>query len=385
VVPSVFHSYLETLQQWQIFTENGAFSVNAPFDRALWALVNYPIQSAALLGNGALSDWSAVNVNGDVWYRAQDGIRSYQVARRDFGTWTNTALSHEVSKGLDGDSRDLLRWSSGALFDGRLLTTCAPYSNYDYGTIHRGFVVLDFSPNSSLGDRESSPVWEGQWSGLPILQVVSAVFGGIERCFILALSADNEVELYEVTRSGLFDDDGESEKLIQWQIEGPSMTWEDKGNSLKQLEFGDVFYDLIQDEVTFNVTYRPDQEPNYQPWHSWTSCAVSQTCDSEVNPDTGCAPAPATLGPQYRVRHRLPVPADECDTITRKPYRRGYEFQPRLVITGPCRLQRFRFWASDVPEEPSGGCFDDSTCQILEACLPDTLDYAIATAEVRDT
>lgn len=309
----------------------------------------------SLLGNGSLSDWAAVNVNGDIWYRAQDGIRSYQVARRDSGTWTNTPLSHEVSRGIDSDTRELLGWSSAALYDARLFTTCSPYSNYDYGIVHRGMVVLDFSPNSSIGDRESAPVWEGQWCGLDILQVLSAVFQGIERCFIFALNAEGEVELWEMTRNYPYDNNGDEDLLVQWQIEGPSITWEDKGNSLKQLEFADIFYDMMQDEVTFNVSYRPDQEPAWQAWQNWVSCAVSQTCDNEVDPDTGCSTQPPTLAPQYRARHRLPVPADTCDEVTGKPYRRGYEFQPRLVITGPCRIQKFRLWAGDVPEEPSGG------------------------------
>lgn len=369
----------------QVFTTNGTFSINAPFDRALWAQVNYPIQSAALLSNGALSDWATTNVNGDIWYRASDGIRSYQVARRDFGTWTNTPLSHEVSRAIDGDTKDLLAWCSSALFDSRLLATTSPYSNYDYGIVHRGLAVLDFTPNSSLTDRESSPIWDGQWCGLGILQIVSGIFeGGVERCFIIALNSDNEIELWEVTRNSLYDNDGE-DKLIQWQIEAKSFTWDDKGNSLKQLEFADIFYDLLQDEVTFNVSYRPDQEPNWQAWHSWISCAVSQTCDNTTDPDTACSTVPPTLGPQYRVRHRLPVPPDDCDEVTMKPYRRGFEFQPRFVITGPCRIQRFRLWASDVPEDTMGGCEDDSACKILEACLPDTLAYSIATAENRPT
>lgn len=368
----------------QVFTDNGAFSVQAPFERALWALVNYPIQSSSLLGSGALSDWSTTNVNGDIWYRASDGVRSFQVARRDQNTWINTALSHEVERSLMADSRDLLGWSSSALFDGRLIQTCGPYSNYDYGTIHRGFVALDFNSTTNITDRGGVPTWEGEWCGLNILQIVSGVFENVERCFIIALNSENEIELYEVTRDAEFDNDG-TDKLIQWEVWGPSLGWEDKGNFLKQLEFGDVFYDQIGDEVTFSMTFRPDQEPNFQAWHNWSSCAVSQTCDSEVDPATGCAPAPPTLGKQYRVKKSLPVPSDDCDTITGKPYRRGFEFQPRLIVTGPCRIQRMRLWASDVPEDAVGGCVDDSTCQTLEACLPDTLAYSIASATDRPT
>ena len=368
----------------QVFTDNGAFSVQAPFDRALWALVNFPIQSSSLLGNGALSDWAATNVNGDIWYRSSDGVRSYQVTRRDQNTWINTPLSHEIGRAIDTDPKDLLDWSSSALFDNRLIQTCGPYSDYDYGTIHRGFVVLDFTPSGSITDRESPPVWEGEWCGLNVLQVISAIWGNVERGFVVALNAENQIELWELSRDYEFDNDGE-DKLIQWEVWGPSLTWEDKGNFFKQLEFGDVFYDLMGDQVTFSMTYRPDQEPNFQSWHNWVSCAVSQTCDNEVDPDTDCSTVPPTLGKQYRVKYTLPVPSDDCDTITKKPYRRGFEFQPKLIISGPCRINRLRLWAGDVPEDATGACVDDSTCQTLEACLPDTLAYSIASATDRPT
>lgn len=367
----------------QVFTTAGAFSVNAPFDRATWAEVTFPIQSASLLGAGFLSDWAAVNVNGDIWGRAVDGVRSFQVARRDFGTWVNAPFSQEVTRALENDPCDLLAWSSGALFDNRLLMTAAPYSDYDNGTLHRGLVVMDFYPLGGLASHVSAPVWDGEWSGLHILQVLSGIIKGQERAFILALGAGDDLQLWEITRDALFDHDGAVERLITWQLEGASYNWPDGGWGLKQLEFGDVWYDQIAGEVTFSLYYRPDQEPSWQPWHSWVSCAVGQTCTNPANSDTGCAPAPPTLQPQYRIRHRFPTLGNTCNPITNTPYRRGFEFQPRLVIQGPCRLKKFRLWASGVPEEPVGACVDDSACKSLDACLPDTLNYDVTTAPPR--
>jgi hypothetical protein len=361
----------------QVFTTGGAFSVNAPFDRATWALVTFPVQSASLLGAGFLSDWAANNVNGDIWGRAVDGVRSFQVARRDFGTWVNAPFSQEVTRALENDTRDFLGWSSGALFDNRRIQTIAPYSDYDNGILHRGLVVLDFYPLGGMASHVSAPVWDGEWSGLPILQVLGAVINGQERCFIIALGAGEDIQLWEISRDSNYDNDGATDRHISWQIEGASYNWPDAGWGLKQLEFGDTWYDQLQDEVTFSLYFRPDQEPCWQEWHSWSSCAVNKTCENPVDPDTGCASAPPNLQPQYRVRHKFPQLVNVCNPITGKPYRRGYEFQPRLAIQGPCRIKKFRLWASDVPEEPVGGCLDDSVCKTLDCCLPDPLSYMI--------
>lgn len=363
----------------QVFTTNGAFSVNAPFNRELWAVVNFPVQSASLLGSGALSDWSAVNVNGDIWYRANDGVRSFQVARRDFGTWVNTALSTEVERALDRDTRTLLGFASAALFDNRLLMTTNPMTSFNQGTIHRGLVVLDFHPTSSIEDRVSGPIWDGLWTGLDIFQIISGIFNGIERCFILARNSDDGLELWELTLSYPYDNDGTEDLLIQWQIEGASYNWPDAGWGLKRLEHGDVWYDQLKTEVNFTLQWRPDQEPNWQTWHSWASCANTQTCPEEDQNPLECITL-ETLGDQYRVRMRFPVPADDCDSITKKPYREGFEFQPRLIIEGPCRVKKFRLFASNRPEEVMGGCTEDSTCQTLEACAPDDEVYSIADA-----
>jgi hypothetical protein len=368
----------------QVFCTGGAFSVSAPYLRTSWADVTFPIQSASLLGAGALSDWSTVNVNGDIWYRGLQGARSFQVARRDFGTWTNTPLSNEVVRAFERDiSTDLLAWSSGALFDNRLLLTIGPYSNYDYGIVHRGLVVLDFDPVSGITVRNQPPVWDGEWSGLPILQIMAETFVSQDRCFAVTLASSNAIEIWELSKDSHYDNDGQMDRLITWEIEGASYSWRDKGWSLKQLEWGDIWYDQIADDLAFTVYYRPDQEPNWQLWYNWQSCATTNECHAVVDPNTGCAPAPQTLARQYRVRQRFPSPSVGCDEITGKPYRRGFEFQPRLVIQGPCRIKKFRLMAGDCPEDANGGCVNNTTCTKLEACLPDSLDFDSATAPAR--
>ena len=359
----------------QVFTQSSVFSVNTPTTRTEWQNVTYPIQSLSVIAAGATSDRATTNVNGDIWFRSLDGVRSFMVARRDFGTWANTALSKEMDRTIRRDDLDLLSYSSAVLFDNRLLMTAVPHLEWDHGTVHRGVMVLDFNPASALTER-ASPVWDGIWTGLNILQLVRGVFNGVERCFAFTLGDDNDIEVWELTRDAANDFDGSVNVPIQWSVELPSLNYADKGWSLKQLEYADFSYDSLAGTVEFDLDYRPDQDPRWQNWHTWSNCATLENCLT-LDPATGCSTSPpANLHTQYRKRVRVPRPANDCDSITGSPYRQGYEFQPRLTITGPCRLKRARFWASGVTEPTVGACPSSDTCTTLEVCNDD-FSYSI--------
>src|SRR6185503_3251436 len=156
----------------------------------------------------------------------------------------------------------------------------------------RGLAVVDFHPVSGLTARDLPPIWDGEWSGLPILQIMSDTFGVKERCFSLTLDNADTIQLWELTKDGLFDYDGNVDRLVTWELEGASYQWKDGGWSLKQLEWGDIWYDQLASSVAFSAYYRPDQDPNWQSLYDWQSCGVSQTCDATVDPATGCAPTP---------------------------------------------------------------------------------------------
>ena len=189
-------------------TAGSVFSVQVPFLREDWAITNYPLMTVGLPGYGSLSQLGVVRVNGDLWYRSHDGIRSYQVGRRDLGTWVNTPLSVEVEQILNLDSDLLLLKANGILFDNRLLMTCSPLTT-DRGIAHRGVVALDFNGISTLTSR-ADPAYDGLWTGLRILQFVKGTFNGHERCFAFAVDGCERICLYELLRDGddWFDNDG---------------------------------------------------------------------------------------------------------------------------------------------------------------------------------
>lgn len=334
----------------QVFTTRGSFSVNAPFNVEEWAALTSPIQTVSMLAAGAVSAASAVNVNGDIWFRSPDGIRSFMVARRDQGTWVNTPLSREMTRSLDYDSKSLLGFASAGLFDNRLLMTAAPERVVDsdgvsHGTIHRAIAALDFAPVSRMFDR-SQPTWEGIWTGLRILAIVP-LETEVRRLFIFALDDANDIILYELTAADRFDN---GTSRISWFFETPAYGFEDGGWNLKRLAYADQWSDRIAGEVEFTARYRPDAYPFWLDWHVWEVCASMASCFTEE------CEVPLNKHEQYRSRQRLPMPSDECDEVHGTPYREAYRFQARVDVVGHARIRQLRLVAREIPEPAEGSC-----------------------------
>ena len=326
----------------QVLCERGVFSVNAPFDRTTWQNLTYPIQTVSLLIGGATSQEGTILVNGDIWFRTDDGIRSFQVARRDFNSWVNTPLSTEMTAVIANDDRNLLNHASAINFDNRYLVTAAPFRVKDHGICWRGLIALDFHNVSGITVR-TSPAYDGLWTGLDILQVVPLG----NRCFIFSLNADNKIELWEASLADPFDN---VTKRIACYIDTARMGFQDQAWSRKELSTGDVWQSELQGTVNFQAQFRPDNYPGWVDWATWCDVAKDKTC-----PTDACQ-IPASLQPQYRTRKRLPLPSDSCNAKDNAPFRNGYEFQMRLLWTGRARIDRLRLIAHELQEDVLPSC-----------------------------
>jgi hypothetical protein len=324
----------------QIFTHSNVFSCQAPVDRLTWQDVTNPILTQSLISNGALGQWSTIVANSDILFRSIDGIRSLILARRDFNTWGNVPQSAEVDPILSQDSTDLLRFGSGMVWDNRMLMTARPTPS-DMGFYHSTIIALDFDPISSLRGKLPS-VYDGPWTGLNILQMITGEFEEVPRAFSFCVNLDtNELEIYEFltaetpkkdngTRDILMDI--QSASLFRYPDEDP------KSRDLKRLADGEIYVDQIPPDTTanFQVYYKPDQWPCWVPWFQWSECA---------------GPGSSEQKPQFRPRMGLGEPSPiPCDETNNRPLRLGYTFQVRVIFSN-CRFLGARFRSVTVPQQ----------------------------------
>ena len=351
-----------------IFTPRYVFSVQAPVDRDVWKNLNYPIQAISLLTSGALGARSAITVNGDVFYRAIDGIRSFIIARRSFTDWGNTPISGEMMPVVVNDQVDLLWASSAVVFDNRILMASQP--RYDAeGVYHKGISVLDLELINSMR-KKAPPAWAGIWTGLNVLQLVKTENSYGDACYAIARSDDGSIQIWEITKSARFDYNlADGKKEIEWQVQTRAYNFE-VPFGLKRLDSGDLFIDQLEGDVSFNVEYRPDQYPGWLEWIDFAECATVESCL------TLCPIK--NFQPQYRPKMRFPTPSDlPCNATISTPARNLYEVQVMLTMIGFCRIKSLRVHAYDVQEPSVGECRTPSpACTPLDVCNANPLTYS---------
>lgn len=347
-----------------VFCDTAIFTNSAPVDRDTWQDVTYPIQTVTLNQNGATSDWSTVLVNGDVFYRSKDGFRSYFIARRDFGNWGNTPISREVETFYANDNGELLANSTGAVWQNRALFGVMPKLIDGKGIVCRGLVVMDFDLISTL-KAKVPPAWDGMWTGLQIHQLVPVTIGGVERLFAFVRSNNNTLELWEIRSDKRLDDDT---KQIEWIVIPRQMDFGMRWTP-KKLVSGELFVRSMYGEVDFTVQYMPDDYRCPVDWSEFSECATTTNCDTE-----DCL-ALVNRHPQYRTRRKLPMPTDECNTVSNRNMRLGYKFQPVISVRGAVTLTGMRLIAETTDDIAEVVC-GDAECKVHECCPIDPTAYS---------
>lgn len=329
-------------------TAANVYAFNAPLDRTTWKNLQYPIQRYALKNYGMVNHNSIAIVNGDAFFRSVDGVRTVKFARRDFTEeWTNTPLSLEMTRAFSYDTDSLLNFASAVSFDERFLMTTQPQKTAN-GVYHRALVALDFKAISGLRKKTVAPAWEGIWTGLRILRIITATVRNVVRCFIFALGDDNEIEFWELTKDAQFDRDTDDVR-IRWAIETRSMAFQTP-DERKRLVRGDFWLSDMKGIFQTTVRFRSDLSNWWTNWINNLDCSTYRDCE----PAVGCQTPVRYVG-QVRSRIGLPEPPDIPDVSSGNGFTRfGDDFQVRFDFIGYAQLKRFRIVADQLPEEING-------------------------------
>jgi len=323
-------------------TAKAIYSLQVPVSRTNWIAANdatQPLQSVVQLNNGAISDRAVTPVNGDLYYQSiEPHVRSLITALRFFTQPGNLPISAVEERVLQFSDRSLTNYATGIYFDNRLIQSIMPKQT-PQGVVHQAVMPLDFTPISSFGT-EQTPIWEGNWEGLQILQMFTGLFNGRERAFALAVAGDGGIDLWEMTESGRFDAKGDTR--VTWYAEYPAFTW---GNefAMKKLVSAELWVDKVFGEVVFTLDYRPDSDGCWRRWHEWKVCSARNSCEDLNNPI--CYPL-RPFGEGYKTTMTLPLPPNICESFTGRPSDEGCQFQARLTVKGFCRIRGFLLHAT---------------------------------------
>lgn len=315
----------------QIHTKAGVYTLNLPVDRVRWKDLTEPIQTVALMDYGASSQYGAVVVNGDVFFRSPVGLNSLIMARRDFATWGNTPISREMERILRDDDPQFLQYGSATLFENLLLFTVNPLPfRSGRAAYWQGLGVLDFDLISSMGQK-SAPVYAGVWNGVNVMQITKGIFSGKERCFLFTRNVDGENEFWEVDPKSRFDNDC---GRIKWVIESRAMDFQ-QPYQYHSLESAELWVDQVEGQVDFSLQFRPDQSPCWLDWGTQEACAKAVSC---AVAEGQCLDF-TTLRPGFRTRLGFAAPPDTCEDFDNKPARNGYVHEMRLEGEGHARVK----------------------------------------------
>ena len=333
--------------QFLVFSSRGASSFFLSIDRTLWKTSQFQI--AALLSTGFRGHRSVSIVNEDLWFRADDGVRSYRQARSEPSGWAHIPLSTNVKQFTDFDTPWLLQYISSMYFDNRVIMTCSPMWNQGR-VVHSGLLVMDFDIISSFGQR-FKPAWDGHWTmppGITISQVVTGVFNNVTRAFIFGVDTDGMNQLYELSLDDKIDFNVQpiAWELVMRAFDYMKLSQQSSSFSESELYDADIWVSQIGSNATMTSFYRPDGYPDWIAWKDFTQEFNMIGTPGAIDP--GGNP---TIRSGFAPRQSFGKPGDDTDPTTKRRLRRGYLHQVKLNGTGHVVLDRFRIHAQKLVEK----------------------------------
>lgn len=339
--------------------------------------LNPGIQKISLVGTGLQSSHGFAGLNGDVFYRSQEGISSYRNSRIEYDqTWRLTPVSREVNYWIKPDRKDLLEFIPMVSNQNMLFTGCSPLlaqpnnPALGYHRFCRGMVVLD-ADNMSTAGRLGEPVWHGMWSGIRPWGFARGIIQGQSRCFAFSYDRDGYNRLYEITVAQGDDQFGTDQRKIQsFWLTGELGTVEARTNAFqpKTLTGGMIEFSEVLNQCHVQIDYRPDGSPC---WVLVDQADPGCTCPTR----TGDCPSPVAL-PQWGRKYFEQVNPKQCIVGTDIPAWLFHHAQVRVSAVGCITFNRLNIRMNIQTDSQIAACLPpESQCQPINCC-PAAEDYA---------
>lgn len=360
-----------------VAAQEGMAAMDLSRDRATW--LDSSILRTVVIGEGNLSPYALTGLNGDMFFRAGNGINTYRNTRQEFQTqWNQAPISLDVRRWNQTDRQDLLQFNSQVGWNNYLFSTVSPMtcpannSLAGWHRYHRGFVVLDCEPESTAS-RQGTAQWYGMWEGIRPTQFIEGRIGNDHRCFAFSYDQDGFNRLYEIERQGINDVfEGKNRKIFSFIDTGnlgliPSQT---TNFAPKTVQGGQIELSDIAESVTTTVAIKPEA----------TACFVdlatqNSGCDC---PTADCFPFSQ---PQWS-RNFFGGFDGKCVPGTLNLLKSVRHWQGRIKMTGWAQIQRmvFRFKPDDDPQQ-TADCNGNTSCAPVDCC-PDAEAYQYQLAPV---
>lgn len=154
-----------------------AYGVNSP--RSQWQDID--LANVLFLGSGTESPRSVVTINDDVVFRAADGWRFLKYTATQVtgsgGNLSNLPQSFEMTPVVGLDSRLERSFASAAYVNNRLLMTSAGYVSGSE-ILFDALISLDAANVGSVASVNTTPIYDGVWTGHAFMQVLDALLLG---------------------------------------------------------------------------------------------------------------------------------------------------------------------------------------------------------------
>lgn len=351
------------------FKRGSVESYDLTVDRRAWGTVNI---SRVILARGTESANSVVVVNNDVFFRNRDGVYSLRTGRGESDTGLTLSYSRANEAYIRHDSPELLRVCSSAVFDNRLLMTCAPRrmilpdGRFDFW--HAGVAAWDHDADNTIRTgRENA---EGVWTGLPITQMVTVdVPNARARCFAFTKTASGGNELWELSDQSTGRDN--YSKLVESKLHTRAMAFTGPANK-KRMGHVEVWLAGLRGPGSVRYAIRTDRKEAWKTSsrkQDWTfvdnACAIA---------DTRCYPAAAGDGcsiPCYQTGQLTRLASDDFKVDF-------YEVEVRLSFTGRFRLNAFRLDSTDAVDAAGSESALPKKPETVTGQPEDLFDYQVA-------